>query len=463
MSLRLTAVIAGGILLLAAIALVVATGGDEGAGGGADPASAPASQTIPQASPAQLEAAGLASFPFAPESSRIDLDAPSFSNPTEITNPLNPISEIPSAIVLGDVDGEPLRIEITLLPETRLVEWNGEVVETRVSQFVAYRDGHMKEVAIDHYAQADDGNVWYFGEDVFNYGDDGHIADMEGAWLAGRDGPAGLITPAHPKVGDAYRSENIPGLVFEESTVKAIDQTLPGPRGPVHGAFVIDEHHPDGPEIKKWAPGYGEFFTRGQHDFEQLALAVPIDALPAPPPAELTSISTHAAEIFDAPAPIEWHAASAAVERMNVDWASFRSADVPELLGAQMGDALDALDRAVRARQQLNTRRAAVAVAVAALDLELRHRPPVEIDLARLDLQAALLEIDAAAGDLPGVRSDVANLDWIRDRIAHTLEPGELSRIDTALVELIGATADRDLTTVRKAAQELRGAIPSAP
>ena len=166
---------------------------------------------IAQPTPAQYEAAGLSAFPFAPESKRIDLAAPPFTDPTRIDSPLNPIAEISSAVVLGEVDGEALRIEITLLPETRAIEWNGELVESSVSQFVAYRDGRMNEVALDLYAQADDGSVWYLGEEVFNYADDGHIADMEGAWLAGRDGPAGMITAADPRVGDVYRSENIPG------------------------------------------------------------------------------------------------------------------------------------------------------------------------------------------------------------------------------------------------------------
>jgi hypothetical protein len=435
-------------------------GGGSGAGATTSESSpAQVSEMIPQPPEAQLKASGLANFPFAPDRRRIDLEAPSFSNPTEITNPLNPISEIPSAIVLGEVDGEPLRIEITLLPETRLVEWNGEAVETRVSQFVAYRDGHMKEVALDLYAQADSGDVWYFGEDVFNYANDGHIADMEGAWLAGRDGPAGMITPAEPEVGDAYRSENIPGLAFEESTVTATDRTVDGPRGAVDGAFVIDEHHPDGPEVKKWAPGYGEFFTRDRSDFERLALAVPTDALPGPVPAELERISSAAAEIFDRAGPLDWRAASSTVDAIAAAWNQFRRPSTPPMLEAQLEDALHSLERRVGRRDSTGARLAAVAVAVAGLDLQLRHRPPAEIDLARLDLQAALLRVDANSGDLAAVRSDVANLDWIRDRIAHALEPGELSGIDTELVELIGATADRDFDAANEAAGKLRAVL----
>jgi hypothetical protein len=438
------------------LAMALAIGCGDGANS-SGASSTPA--TIPQPTHAQLEASGLAKFPFAPRSKRIDLTAPSFSDPTEITNPLNPVSEVTSAVVLGEVDGEALRIEITLLPETRIVEWNGQQVECVVSQFVGYLEGRMKEVALDVFAQSDDGDVWYFGEDVANYADDGHIADMEGAWLAGRDGPPGIITPADPEVGDAYRSENIPGLVFEESTVKAVDVTVDGPRGRVDGAFEIDEHHPDGPEVKQWAPGYGEFYTRDGRDFELMALAVPIDALPGPPPAELTRISAGTAEIFGSDGAIDWKNASSAVDEMSADWASFRTAEVPELLARQMNDALDSLERAVRARNAVDSRLAAIGVAVASLDLQLRHRPPAEIDLARLDLQAATLEIDAAARDLPAVRSDVANLDWIRDRIAHTLDDADRSRIDTLIVEAMGAAGDENFALAGRDAAKMRDLI----
>ncbi|MDT5245463.1 MAG: hypothetical protein QOD36_2839, partial [Mycobacterium sp.] len=62
-------------------------------------------------------------------------------------------------------------------------------VDTAVIQYVAYLDGRIHEVAIDWYAQADDGSVWYFGEDVFNY-EDGKVADTNGTWVAGDTTPA---------------------------------------------------------------------------------------------------------------------------------------------------------------------------------------------------------------------------------------------------------------------------------
>jgi hypothetical protein len=152
-------------------------------------------------------------LPAAPESDRVDTSVPIFSNPGNITNPLFPVSQQESVLMLGRVDGEPFRAEVTLLPETRIVEWEGQQVEVLVSQYAAFLDGRIEEIAYDLYAQADDGSVWYFGEDVFDFRD-GVIVVTEGTWLAGRDGPAAMIMPADPHVGDVYRPENAPGFVF---------------------------------------------------------------------------------------------------------------------------------------------------------------------------------------------------------------------------------------------------------
>jgi len=215
-----------------------------------------------------------ADIPVAPDSARVDLEMPTFSDPTTITNPLFPVSSQDSVLMLGHVDGKPFRTEVTLLPETQIIEWEGQRVETLVSQYNAFLDGRIQEVAYDYYAQADDGSVWYFGEDVFDF-IDGAIVVTEGTWRAGRDGPAAMIMPGDPQVGDVYRTENAPGFVFEEVTVRSVDQTLKGPTGPIEGGLLAEELHSDGTtEQKVFAPGYGEFYTAGGGDVEALALAV---------------------------------------------------------------------------------------------------------------------------------------------------------------------------------------------
>ena len=269
---------------MATALLLAACGGD---GGSAE------STEIPQPTAAQLKAAELDELPVAPDSERVDLSAPPFSDSTKVTNPLFPISDLHSAILSGKVDGKPFHTETTLLPYTRVIEWSeGQRVETLVSQYVAYLDGRIEEVALDYYAQADDGSVWYFGEDVFNYNEDGVIAHTEGTWLAGKEGPAAMIMPADPRVGDVHRPENIPGLVFEEVEIKTVGKTVDGPLGPVDGAIVGRELHDDGSfSDKTFAPGYGEFFSAHEGDVEAIALAVPTDALDGPPPTELEALT----------------------------------------------------------------------------------------------------------------------------------------------------------------------------
>ena len=395
----------------------------------------------------------------APESERVDLISPTFSDPTSVSNPLFPVSKQKSVLLLGRVDGKPFRTEVTLLPDARIIEWQGQQVKTLVSQYVAYLDGRIHEVAYDFYAQDDDGSVWYFGEDVFNF-KDGLIADTHGTWVAGRDGPAAMIMPADPKVGDVYRPENIPGFVFEEVTVKSVDETLKGPLGTVEGGLVIEELHMDGfTEGKTFAPGYGEFFTGGGGDVEALALAVPTDALSEPTPAELATLESGAADVFDAAQSKDWNAAEATVKRMTAAWKTVRAGEVPNRLEPQMSGALEALTKGVDGRRAPDARQAAIDVARWSLDLQLRHRPVTEIDVARFDLWAAQILVDAAAGDAAAVNGDFFSLDYIRDRIQRTLDGGDLTRLNTELEELNGAVADEDLTAAADGARQLRAIL----
>ena len=363
-----------------------------------------------------------------------------FSDSAKITNPLFPISRLRSALLLGHVDGKPFRTETTLLPGTRTVTWNGEQIPVLVSQYMAYLDGRLDEVALDRYAQADDGSVWYLGEDVFDYRS-GAIAFTEGTWLAGREGPAAMIMPAHPRAGDVYRTENAPGIVFEEVTVKTVDKTVAGPRGPVEGGMVASELHSDQTtEDKVFAPGYGEFRTAGGGDLEALALAVPTDALPGPMPTALASLSESAEGILESARIGDWEGAAATLERMNAAWAKLRAGNPPPMVAARLKKSLAALTRGVKAEKPGQAAQKAIDVAQSVFDLQLRYRPPAEIDAARFHLWTQQLRVDAAAKDLAGVTGDVAVLEWIRDRIAHTLEPAARSELNSRLRALRSAT-----------------------
>ena len=393
----------------------------------------------------------------APDKERIDLVAPSFSHPTRVTNPLFPIGHL-DAVILGEVAGRPLKIETTLLPETKTVDWGGQRVQALQSQFCAYLEGRINEVAVDLYAQADDGSVWYFGEDVVDYAR-GVAATTEGTWRAGLDGPAAMIMPGHPKVGDVYRTENIPGVAFEQVTVKQVGVTVNGPSGPIHGAMVGQELHQDETalEPKTFAPGHGEWFSGGGHDFEANALSVPADALPAPTPAELTTLSSEAYHVFDAARSKDWNAASATVTSMTSAWNTFRAGEVSERLGAQMREALHALATGVGARDSRKGAQAALDVANASLDLQLRYRPPVQINLARFELWTRQLLVDAAARNAAGIHGDVTTLAWIRDRIA--LDSADGNGIDDQLRYLRSVADAKEFEVAMVQAARLRGTL----
>ena len=413
--------------------------------------------------PAAAQQSNEQPLPTAPDSERVDLGEPSFSDPTTVDNPLFPISNLHSAILLGNDEGHPLRIETVLLPEPKVIDVDGQQVETLVSQFVAYLDGRIHEVALDWYAQDDDGNVWYFGEDVFNY-EDGVVADTDGTWIAGEDGPPGMIMPADPQAGQAYRPENIPDFVFEEVVVKTVDLTVDGPRGPVDGAIIGTENHllEGHYEDKTFAPGYGEFRSGVGANLEALALAVPTDAR-SRMPAELDTITNGARDIFATAEADDWNTATASLEAMTSAWAAHHaSGGVPPLLDVQMSQALDALAGnplmpAVDAHNPEGARNAALDVQMAALDLQLQYRPPTEIDLGRFRVWASQLLVDTTSDEPdPGhIAGDVTSLEWVWDRIAHTLDDADVADIEAQLEELRTAADDEDTTAAAEAAPRL--------
>jgi hypothetical protein len=437
----------------AAMAMLVlgACGGDGGDAGGS--VTATTTGTIPQPPLDKLNR--ITRRRLAPNSERVDLRAPSFSDPTEVTNPLFPISRL-NAVIIGEVEGKPLKIETTLLPQTKTVEWDGRRIEALQSQFLAYLEGRITESAIDLYAQADDGAVWYFGEDVVDY-EKGVAATTEGTWVVGVDGPAAMIMPAHPKVGEVYRTENIPGVAFEQVTVKTVGKTVQGPTGPVKGAMVGVELHQDETKLepKTFAPGYGEFFSGSAHDFEANALSVPADAAPGPPPAALTTLTRSADDVFEAARSERWVEAAAALRTMTGAWRRFRAGEVPRRLGARLNVALAGLAGAVGARDRRKAPQAALDVAEAGLDLELRYRRPGAINVARFELWAGRLLADAEAHDAAGIKGDVTTLEFIRDRVE--LGNGDGHRIDDKLRYLRAVAAAGEFGVARDEAARLRG------
>jgi len=136
---------------------------------------------------------------------------------------------------------------------------------------------------------------------------------------------------------------------------------------------------------------------------------------------------------------------------------------VPPQLVAPTNSALKALAKAIKTRKAAAARAAdALAVAQATLDLQLQFRPVVQIDLARSDLWARQVLVDAPLDDIAAISGDTANLEWIRDRIARSLDSVVVTRIDTLLEQLRSNVKDGDATAAAETAVALRDLLARA-
>ena len=182
-----------------------------------------------------------------------------FSHPLDITNPYLPLASLKKDILEGKEDGKNIRIERAARPDLhKTFKIGKQTVEALVVEDREYEDGQVKEVALDYFAQSDEGTVYYLGEDVDTY-KDGKVVGHSGAWLLGKDTQkAGVLMPAHPKVGDKFKSEDVSKTITEEDEVVSASETVTTPAGTYHNCLKIKEKFPDGAiEFKWFAPEIG--------------------------------------------------------------------------------------------------------------------------------------------------------------------------------------------------------------
>ncbi|MFL5821749.1 MAG: hypothetical protein ACJ76S_13790 [Solirubrobacteraceae bacterium] len=195
-----------------------------------------------------------------------------FSHPTRITNPWLPLSIRRCSELRGVDDGKLARSVRRLLPITHSFTINGQRVQAAIVEDRSYEAGKLHEVALDHYAQADDGTVYYLGEDV-NYYQHGQVVSHEGAFRYGRETKAlGVAMPARPVPGQRFAIENIPGQGSESNLVKRTVSRVGVPAGDYSHAIQIDGWVlPDRErEVKLYARGVGLLQERSPAANKQL-------------------------------------------------------------------------------------------------------------------------------------------------------------------------------------------------
>ena len=147
-------------------------------------------------------------------------------------------------------------------------------VQATVVRDTEYLNGQLTEDTLDYYAQDQDGNVWYLGEDVINYryDDDGAFigTDDDGAFRAGVDGAqGGWKMQAEPGFGAGYYQEFDPGNAIDEGIVIGVGETAEIELGTFEDAIKILDTtalDPDAAEFKFYAPGVGEVLVEEDID-----------------------------------------------------------------------------------------------------------------------------------------------------------------------------------------------------
>jgi hypothetical protein len=193
-------------------------------------------------------------------SERVKLDPANFT--TRIDNPYWPMRPGTSWVYRGTGDeGPPHRIVVSVTNRTKRVAAG---VVARVIHDRETQAGRLVEDTLDWYAQDRDGNVWYLGEATKEY-KHGKVSSSKGSWEAGVDGAqAGVIMPAHPRVGMTYRQEYYRGEAEDRAKVLSLDEHLVVPAGSFdHVLKTLDwtPLEPDAAEHKSYARGTGPILT----------------------------------------------------------------------------------------------------------------------------------------------------------------------------------------------------------
>ena len=107
-----------------------------------------------------------------------------------------------------DQAGTELEVVVTVSDQTKKIA-NG--VTAMVVRDTVTENGEIIEDTFDWYAQDEQGNVWYLGENTAEF-ENGKLITKEGSFEAGVDGAMpGIVLPADPQEGMAYRQEYYKG------------------------------------------------------------------------------------------------------------------------------------------------------------------------------------------------------------------------------------------------------------
>jgi hypothetical protein len=166
----------------------------------------------------------------------------------------------------------PQRVVVTVTNRKRAVQG----ISATVVHDVVTEDGELVEDTWDWYAQDRDGNLWYLGEQTREL-EHGKVKSTKGSWEAGVGGAeAGILLPAKPEVGMAYRQEYLKGEAEDRGEILSVDEKAEVPFGAFDGVLMTKDYTPLEPSLlehKFYARGVGPVLVvavSGGSDREEL-------------------------------------------------------------------------------------------------------------------------------------------------------------------------------------------------
>jgi len=174
-----------------------------------------------------------------------------------VTNRYFPLQPGTTFLYRGQEEGDRVGDQVVVTDATKtILGVQATVVLDRVAL-----NGHPSEKTFDWYAQDKHGNVWYLGESAFDFVH-GHWVRASDSWESGRGGAQpGIIMEAHPKVGDNYTQEQLPGTAMDMARVLSTHTTVSVPDGTFAHAVKTNECTPLEPgvvDVKYYGVGVGE-------------------------------------------------------------------------------------------------------------------------------------------------------------------------------------------------------------
>jgi len=191
-----------------------------------------------------------------------------------IDNPYYPLPVGRTLVYKGVRDGLSQIDRVHVTNQTKVLEG---ITATAVRD-VATHNGTVLEATTDWFAQDDQGNVWYLGEDTKSF-ENGKV-DTSGSWQSGvNDGEPGIIMLASPQIPDAYRQEYLAGQAEDTAWIVQLGLDATVPAGTFHNtirSLEFTQLEPGVVDRKVYAPGIGIVVERALAGGQEVAKLVKV-------------------------------------------------------------------------------------------------------------------------------------------------------------------------------------------